>query len=81
MNHTLDEPRRRFERILAHQPEYGDSRDVQRVFGLRETHTYYLLRTGKIAGISVPGTGKTRGKRLFSFDSIRKFLAQCAAKE
>ena len=56
-------------------------RDVQRVFGLRETHVYNLWRKGQITGISVPGTGKKRGKRLFSFASIRKFLAECAAKE
>src|SRR2546430_1302067 len=81
VNQTLNEPKRRFARILAQEPEYGDVRDVQRVFGLRETHVYHLWSTGQITGILVPGTGKKRGKRLFSFDSIRKFLKDCEAKE
>jgi hypothetical protein len=80
MNEILNETRRRYERLIAHQPEYGDARDVQRVFGLRETTLYNLLRNGQITGVSVPGRGKKRGKRLFSFDSIRKFLKAREAK-
>jgi hypothetical protein len=60
--------------------EYGDIRDVRVAFGLRETFTYHLWSTGKIEGVLVPAPmGGKRGKRLFSFGSIRKFLAECEA--
>jgi len=57
--------------------EYGDVRDVRLVFGLKATFTYHLWSNGKIKGVLVPApTGGKRGKRLFSFASIRKFLAE-----
>ncbi len=78
----LNDPARpRPERVLAQAPEYGDCRDARRVFGLRETFVYQLFRDRKITGVLVPGTGKKRGKRLFNFDSIRRYLAECASKE
>jgi hypothetical protein len=82
MSELLNEPiQRRPERVFNHQPEYGDARDAQRIFGLRETFIYRLWRDRKITGVLVPGTGKKRGKRLFYFESIRKYLAECAATE
>ena len=67
-------------RIAPAHPEYGDARDVQRTFGIKETLCYHLFRNGKIKGILVPGTGRSGGKRLFSFDSIRKFIASQEGK-
>jgi hypothetical protein len=83
MTEILSEPPRRYTRLLEHEilAEYGDVRDVRRVFGLKETHVYNLWSAGKIEGVLVPGRGRKRGKRLFSFASIRKLLAECAAKE
>ena len=56
--------------------EYGDLRDVERVFGLRETKTYTLFNQGLIRGVLLrKDKTKPRGKRLFSFQSIREYLA------
>ena len=56
--------------------EYGDLRDVERVFGLRETKTYELFNQGLIRGVLLrKDKTSPRGKRLFSFQSIREYLA------
>ena len=56
--------------------EYGDIRDVERVFGLRETKTYILFNQGLIRGVLLrKDATNPRGKRLFSFRSIREYLA------
>jgi hypothetical protein len=68
------EPKRRPPRVEENIPEFGDVRDVQRVFGLRESMTYSLWKEGKIKGVLVRAEGNVRGKRLFSYASIRKFL-------
>jgi hypothetical protein len=49
-------------RITPPQPEWGDVRDVQRQFGLKETHTYQLMREGRIKFVLIRGRGKSRGK-------------------
>jgi hypothetical protein len=56
--------------------EWGDVKDVRHTFGFRETFTYGLYRRGKIKAASIPGEGRTRGKRIFSFASIREFIAK-----
>jgi hypothetical protein len=63
-------------RIASNRPEYGDAKDVQRVFGIKETLCYHWFRKGWIKGVLIPGTGRGGGKRLFSFASIRKLLAE-----
>ena len=56
--------------------EYGDLRDVERVFGLRETKTYELFNRGQIRGVLLrKDKASPRGKRLFSFKSVREYLA------
>ena len=67
-------------RIIASPPEYGDARDVQRVFGIKETLLYHKWREGAVKAILVKGTGRSRGKRLFDFQSIRKLLKEAEAK-
>jgi hypothetical protein len=55
--------------------EYDDIRDVQRVFGLRETKVYQLFAQGLIRGILLRrDKSSPRGRRLFSFRSIREYL-------
>jgi hypothetical protein len=71
LSEPLQEKRPRIETL---QPEFGDCRDVQRIFGIKETHLYQLMREGLIKAVLVKGRGKTRGKRLFNFDSIRQLL-------
>jgi hypothetical protein len=67
-------------RIIASPPEYGDARDVQRVFGVKESLLYHLWKEGAVKAILVKGTGRTRGKRLFDFHSIRKLLKEAATE-
>jgi hypothetical protein len=59
---------------LFEAPEYGDARLVFRLFGLRQSHLYELLRAGKIRTALVPGRGN-RGRRLFVLSAIREHLA------
>ena len=80
MRKTLPEAPYQRPRIAPSRPEWGDAKDVQRHFGIRETLCYHYFRNGKIKGILLPGTGRSGGKRLFSFDSIRKFIASQEGK-
>ena len=70
LSHTREQTRARAD------SEYGDIRDVERVFGLRETRTYELFNQGLIRGVLIRKDKKSpRGSRLFSFQSIREYLA------
>jgi hypothetical protein len=55
--------------------EYGDVDAVRRTFNIRETKTYQLFNEGSIRGVLIRNKGSTRGRRLFSFASIREYLA------
>jgi hypothetical protein len=56
--------------------EYGGVRAVERVFDLHETMTYELFNQGLIRGVLLRNEKTSpRGKRLFSFQSIREYLA------
>ena len=77
---TLSETLYKRPRIAPARPEYGDARDVQRIFGIKETLCYHLFRKGKIKGLLIPGTGRSGGKRLFDFASIRRFIASKEGK-
>jgi hypothetical protein len=61
--------------------EWGDIRDVRARFGFRETFLYWLWRNGKIRGVLIPRAKGKRGKRLFSYASIRSYLEFCAEQE
>ena len=80
MPKTLSKPPYKRPRIAPVAQEFGDAKDVQRVFGIKESLCYHFFKTGKIKGILLPGTGRDGGKRLFSFDSIRKFIASQEGK-
>jgi hypothetical protein len=59
----------------ADQIEFGDLREVEWVFGLHETKTYELFNQGLIRGVLLrKDKASPRGKRLFSFQSIREYL-------
>ena len=61
-------------------PEYGDAIAVMKTFGLRETKVYKLFNAGKITGVLLRADdSSTRGKRLFSFESIREYLRSLEA--
>jgi hypothetical protein len=56
-------------------PEFVDVQGARLYFGIRQSLLYRLLSEGKISGVSIRRRGKTRGRRLFSCESIRAFLA------
>ena len=55
-------------------PEFVDCKGLEAGWGIKRSLAYRLLADGKIRGVSLRRRGQTRGKRLFSVDSIRQFL-------
>jgi hypothetical protein len=74
-------PERGRPRLAPYGPEWGGVGDTQRQFGIKETHLYQLMKEGRIKSVLVKGRGKTRGKRLVSFSSVRALLASLQTKE
>jgi hypothetical protein len=62
---------------LLYYPEWCDSSQIKPLFGFARATAYNLWAAGKIKAITFREKGKTRGKRLFSCESIRQFLASC----
>ena len=56
--------------------EFCDSPHAFTRFNLRRSHLYQLEKEGLIKGVSLRKRGSARGKRLWSIDSIRKYLAE-----
>jgi hypothetical protein len=81
VNTSLSDVQGRRPRIDPSLPEWGDVRDAQRQFGLRETHLYNLIKLGAVKTVLIRGRGRTRGKRLINFNSIRRMLAELEAAE
>jgi hypothetical protein len=54
--------------------EFCDSPGAFLIFGLKRSLLYDLLSLGLIKGVSLRRRGTTRGKRLWSIDSIRSYL-------
>jgi hypothetical protein len=59
----------------ASDAEFCDSPGAFARFGLRRSLLYELHSLGLIKGVSLRRRGTTRGKRLWSIDSIREYLA------
>jgi hypothetical protein len=68
-------PPKRSHLIAASAPEYGDARDVRRIFGIKESMTYSLTKAGKIKSVLVTHLDHSHGKRLYDFASIRRLLS------
>jgi hypothetical protein len=60
---------------LVSDAEFCDSSGAFQRFALRRSHLYQLHAEGLIDGCSLRRKGKQRGRRLWSIDSIRKYLA------
>lgn len=58
----------------ASDAEFVDAAGLQARFGIRRSLAYALLGDGVIEGVSLRRRGQTRGKRLFSVDSVRAYL-------
>ena len=57
-------------------PEFLDARGVEARYSIRRSLLYELHHGGHIESVSLRRRGQSRGKRLFSVDSIRSFLAK-----
>jgi hypothetical protein len=62
-------------------PEFVDIDGAYYYFGLKQSLTYRLLAEDKIRAVSIRQRGKTRGRRLFDVESIRRFLNSQVDKE
>jgi hypothetical protein len=62
--------------VAGQDPEFLDARGVEARFSIRRSLLYELHNAGDIKSVSLRRRGQQRGKRLFSVDSIRKFLAK-----
>ena len=63
-------------RVSHVDPEFVDCRGLESGWGIKRSLAYQLLADGKIRGVSLRRRGRSRGKRLFSVDSIRAFLRE-----
>jgi hypothetical protein len=55
-------------------PEFVGYQEARMMFGLSRTHLYKLGKEGLVRSVSLRGRGNTRGRRLYSVDSIRALL-------
>jgi hypothetical protein len=56
-------------------PEFVDCNGLEAGWGIKRSLAYQLLADGVIKGVSLRRRGALRGKRLFSVDSVRSYLA------
>lgn len=62
----------------AAPPEFGDHRTCRTLFNLSRSALYTLAAEGKIRSVSLPLSGRKRGRRLFDCASIRRHLNSLA---
>ena len=58
----------------VHEAEFCDCQGAFLRFGLKRSLLYALYSQGLIKGVSLRRRGATKGKRLWSVDSIRAYL-------
>jgi hypothetical protein len=59
----------------ANDAEFCDCIGAYHRYGLKRSMLYELSARGAIKGVSLRKRGATKGKRLWSCDSIRRYLA------
>jgi hypothetical protein len=62
--------------VAGVDPEFLDAVGVRAVFSIKRSLLYELDEDGLVESVSLRRRGRTRGKRLFSVDSIRRFLRE-----
>jgi hypothetical protein len=60
----------------ANDAEFVDAAGLQARFGIKRSLAYSLLADNAIHGVSLRRRNQTRGKRLFSVDSVRRFIRE-----
>jgi len=58
-------------------PEWVDFPGLFQIFSIKRALGYQLAAEGKVVSVACRHRGRTRGKRLFSVDSIRRYLREC----
>jgi len=56
------------------QPEFGRTRDLDRLFGVKRGSAYNLAKAGKIRGVVLRIQGQKSGLRLWHLDSVRRYI-------
>ncbi len=62
--------------VAGQDPEFLDAQGVHARFSIRRSLLYELDNDGLVLSVSLRRRGRSRGKRLFSVDSIRAFLRE-----
>lgn len=62
--------------VAAADPEFLDAKGVEGRFSIRRSLLYELHNGGHVKSVSLRRRGQSRGKRLFSVDSVRAFLRE-----
>ena len=60
--------------VAGQDPEFLDAKGVEARYSIRRSLLYELHYGGHIKSVSLRRRGQSRGKRLFSVESIRAFL-------
>jgi hypothetical protein len=60
--------------VAGQDPEFLDAVGVKQRFSIKRSLLYELHHGGHIKSVSLRRRGQSRGKRLFSVESIRAFL-------
>jgi hypothetical protein len=60
--------------VAGQDPEWLDALGVHARYSIQRSLLYELDKDGLIESVSLRRRGRSRGKRLFSVDSIRSFL-------
>jgi hypothetical protein len=62
--------------IALGSPRYGRWQDVERLFSIKRSTTFALLKTGKIRGCALSLTGKRSRTRLIDLASVESFVKE-----
>ena len=62
-------------------PEFGRVPDVERIWGIKRGLLYLLIKQGDIKSAVIRRKGARTGVRLVHLQSVRDFLAKCAATQ
>lgn len=54
--------------------EWGNTKQVYEVFGIRRGSLYRFVDAGLVKSVSIKNKGARKGVRLFNFQSIREML-------
>ena len=66
---------------IATLPEFGNLGELRRVFSIPRSTAYQLADEGEIRFVRLRKRGNIHGRVLVSFDSVREYLARCAAQD